>query len=129
MAASERSFSEALNAVEGIGGPGLHVSEDMFAIALRTRGAWFIELGDLNAAEKAFAKSLEYAPDNKIALNEIQYIRQLAAIGKRASARITSQFAQSGGAVVCKSCEAKNVSGTFGATGDREVVRQIQTAV
>jgi len=113
-------FSEALTAVEGIDGPGPHVSEEMFATVLRSRGASFIELGDLIAAEKSFAKSLEYAPGNKIALNEIQYIRQLAASGKRASAPMTSQIAQSGGALVCKSCGAKNVSGRFGVTDDRK---------
>jgi tetratricopeptide (TPR) repeat protein len=113
-------FSEALTAVEGIDGPGPHVSEEMFAMVLRSRGASLIELGDINAAEKAFAKSLEYAPDNKIALNEIQYIRQLATSGKRSSAPVTSQVAQIEGAVVCKSCGAKNVSGRFGVTGDQK---------
>ena len=113
-------FSEALTAVDGIDGPGPHVSEEMFATVLRSRGASLIELGDLNAAMKAFAKSLEYAPDNKIALNEIQYIRQLEASGKRASGPILSKVTQSEGPIVCKSCGAKNVSGKFGVTGDRK---------
>jgi len=112
-------FSEALAALDGIAGPGPHVSEDMFAMVLRSRGASLIELGDLDAAEKAFNGSLEYAPDNKVALNELRYIRQLAASGQKASGAIFSLVTQGEGPLVCKSCEAKNVSGTFGITGDR----------
>ena len=113
-------FSEALTELDGVAGPGPHVSEEMFAMVLRSRGASLIELGDLDAAEMALAKSLEYAPGNKVALNEIQYIRQLAASGTRASGLILSKVTQSEGPLVCKSCGAKNVSGKFGVTGDRK---------
>ena len=112
-------FSEALAAVDGIDGPGPHVSETKFGVVLRSRGASLIELGDLNAAERNFARSLEYAPDNKVALHEIQYIRQLVASGRRSTAPIVSAVTQAQGAIVCKSCGTKNVSGTFGVTGDR----------
>jgi tetratricopeptide (TPR) repeat protein len=114
-------FSEALAALNGVEGPGPQVSEEIFATVLRSRGAALIELGDLNAAKKAFAKSLEYAPGNKLALNEIQYIQQLVASGKRSSAPFISQVTQYEGAVVCMSCGAKNVSGKFGVTGDRKL--------
>jgi tetratricopeptide (TPR) repeat protein len=112
-------FSEALESVEGISGPGPHVSEEMFATVLRSKGACLIELGDLDQASKTFAQSLEYAPNNKVALNEIQYIRQLAASGKSSSSSITSNVTQFENPVVCKSCGAKNVSGSFGVIGDR----------
>ena len=113
-------FSEALATLDGVAGPGPHVSEELFAMVLRSRGATLIELGDLDAAERTLTKSLEYAPGNQVALKEIQYIRQLAASGKRAAAPILSKVTQSEGVLVCKSCGAKNVSGTFGITGDRK---------
>ena len=112
-------FAEAFAALEDITSPGPYVSEEMFAMVLRSRGASLIELGDLDAAEMNLTKSLEYAPSNKIALNELQYIRQLAASGKKTSGAIVSQVTQGEGPLVCKSCGAKNVSGTFGVTGDR----------
>lgn len=113
-------FSEALAALDGVTSPGPHVSEEMFAIVLRSRGASLIELGDLDAAERALAWSLELAPGNKVALNEIQYIRQLTASGKRSGGSVISTVTQSDGVLVCKSCGAKNVSGSFGITGDRK---------
>lgn len=112
-------FSEALAAVEGITGPGPYVSEEMFATVLRSKGAALIELGDLDEAAKTFAQSLEFAPNNKVALNEIKYIRHLAASGKSSSSSITTNVTQSENPVVCKSCGAKNVSGRFGVIGDR----------
>lgn len=113
-------FSDALAVLDGIAGPGPHVSEETFAMVLRSRGSSFIELGDLDAAEKAFNKSLQYAPGNKVALNEIQYIRQLVASGQKASGVIQSNVTQVEAPLVCKSCGAKNVSGSFGVVGDRK---------
>ena len=113
-------FADAFAALEEITGPSPYVSEEMFAMVLRSRGASLIELGDLDTAEMNLTKSLQYAPDNKIALNELQYIRQLAASGKRPSGAVVSQVTQGEGPLVCKSCGAKNVSGTFGVTGDRK---------
>jgi len=113
-------FAEAIAAVEGIVGPGPYVSEEMFAVVLRSRGASLIELGDLHAAQENFDKSLEYAPGNKVALNEIQYIRQLLLSGKKASGFATSTVTQGEVPIVCKSCGGKNVSGSFGVTGDRK---------
>lgn len=113
-------FSEALSELDGVIGPGPHVSEEMFALALRSRGSSLIELGDLDGAERALAKSLEYDPSNKVALNELEYIRQLAAGGKPAPSLILSKVSDSEGPLVCKSCGAKNVSGRYGFTGDRK---------
>jgi tetratricopeptide (TPR) repeat protein len=112
-------FSEAFAALDGIAGPGPHVSEAMFAMVLRSRGASLIELGDLTSAEKSLMKSLEYAPENKVALNELQYIRQLVTNGRKASGAIVSKVTQGESQPVCNSCGANNVSGTFGITGDR----------
>jgi len=113
-------FADAFAALEGITGPGPHVSEDMFAMVLRSRGASLIELGDLEAAQKNLTKSLEYAPGNKIALNELQYIRQLAASGGRTTGAILSHTTNGEGPLVCKFCGDKNVSGSFGIAGDRK---------
>jgi len=111
-------FAEALAAVEGITNPGPYVSEELFAVALRAKGAALIEMGDLNSAEKSFAQSLEYAPKNKVALNEIQYIRQLVASGKRSSSSASSHVTHVESSIVCKSCGGKNLSGSFGFIGD-----------
>jgi len=53
--------------------------EAAYAEALALRGTGFaqIELGDLAAAQAAYEKSLELEPDNKIANNELTYIKQL----------------------------------------------------
>ena len=110
-------FAEALAAVEGITNPSPYVSDELFAVALRSKGAALIEMGDLDAAEKSFAQSLEYAPNNKVALNEIQYIRQLAASGKRSSGSSSSHVTHAEGSIVCGSCGSKNVSGSFGFIG------------
>ena len=111
-------YSEALLAVDGINGPGPHVSESMFGVVLRSRGASLIELGDLQAAERTFVLSLEYAPDNNVALNQIQYIRKLVFSGKHTTATIVSTVTKADGAIVCKSCRTNNTSGTLDVSGD-----------
>jgi Flp pilus assembly protein TadD len=47
------------------------------ARALRCKGVGLIELGKLDEAEKAFNESLQIAPNNKQALNELAYIRRI----------------------------------------------------
>lgn len=47
------------------------------AAALRGMGSTLIELGRLDEAEDSYNKSLEIDPGNRIALNELQYIREL----------------------------------------------------
>ena len=46
------------------------------AAILRGIGFSLIELADLDKAQKAFEDSLKLEPDNKVALNELEYIRQ-----------------------------------------------------
>lgn len=48
----------------------------MKAIAQRGLGYTFVELGDLDAAERAYQDSLVEEPGNAIAQNELEYIRQ-----------------------------------------------------
>jgi len=49
------------------------------AVALRGIGCSQIELGQLEEAASTFRKSLELAPNNRVALNELEYIRRLKA--------------------------------------------------
>lgn len=47
------------------------------AHALRGQGYALIELGKLDEAEKSFKKSMKIEPKSKVALNELEYIKQL----------------------------------------------------
>lgn len=47
------------------------------ARAVRGQGITLIDLGNLDEAEQCFEKSLKYEPNNKVAMNEIEYIRRL----------------------------------------------------
>ena len=47
--------------------------------ALRGLGYALIELGDLDAAEEAFAQSLELEPGNALAISELEYIQKIRA--------------------------------------------------
>lgn len=47
------------------------------ARALRGQGVSLIDLGRLDEAEKALKESLQIAPGDKIALNELEYIRRI----------------------------------------------------
>lgn len=49
------------------------------ARAWRGRGAVLIDLGQLDEAEQAYRRSLELEPEQKLALSELEYIRQLRA--------------------------------------------------
>lgn len=53
------------------------------ARALRSRGVSLIDLGKLDEAEQAFNESLKIAPSNKLALNELAYIRRLREGGQQ----------------------------------------------
>ncbi len=56
----------------------------------RGRGGALVEMDKLDEAEAAYNKSLEFAPGNKIALNELKYIAQLRAGGPRTDSNLTS---------------------------------------
>ena len=47
------------------------------ARALRSQGVTLIDLNRLDEAERCFERSLELVPDNKLAWNEIEYIRRI----------------------------------------------------
>jgi len=49
------------------------------ARGLRAKGVSLIDLGKLDEAEQAFNESLKISPGNKLALNELEYIRRLRA--------------------------------------------------
>ena len=52
-------------------------------------GTNLIELGYLDAAEKAYRRSLEYEPDNELTHNELAYIAHLHAGGDKKRPRTT----------------------------------------
>jgi tetratricopeptide (TPR) repeat protein len=55
-----------------------HAASDFtMARALRGQGVTLIDLSRLDEAEQCFEKSLKHEPNNKVALNEIEYIRRL----------------------------------------------------
>jgi len=70
LAAYQRSLSLAKR---------FHSQRAYQAPALRGMGFSLIEMQRLDEAENAFRESLEVEPDNKIALGELGYIRQLRA--------------------------------------------------
>ncbi len=102
----------ALATCEQVSKPGPFVSEQMFAVVLRSKGCSLIELGRLTEAEVVFRKSLEIAPGNEVALNELKYIAQLKLKGGGTMEMntVVSKFKP---LAVCNSCGAKNVSGSF----------------
>ena len=53
------------------------------ARGLRAKGVSLIDLGKLDEAERAFNESLKIAPANRVALNELEYIRRLRAGGSQ----------------------------------------------
>ena len=79
-----RSFEKARDSYNRA----LHLGEQYPAsapqrpLALRGLGFALIELGDLDAAERAFEESLILEPDNALAKNELRYIEHLRAQGR-----------------------------------------------
>jgi tetratricopeptide (TPR) repeat protein len=59
-----------------------HAAKKELAAAYRGMGTSLIDLGRLDDAEDAFNKSLEIDPGNRIALNELEYIRKVRARGR-----------------------------------------------
>lgn len=64
------------------------------ARAQRGRGFVLTEMGRLDEAEAAYRVSLKLEPDNKIALNELEYIKQLRAGGRKVSPGIVAPGAK-----------------------------------
>lgn len=67
----------ALAFYDAVSEVGPHVSAAKLAVAKRGRGAALIELKRLDEAQNAFRESLEFEPNNALALNELVYIEQL----------------------------------------------------
>jgi tetratricopeptide (TPR) repeat protein len=69
--------AEALSLYDQVTETGPHVSAYDLAVAQRGRGFVLIEMQDLDGAESTFKLSLEFEPDNDVALNELRYIARL----------------------------------------------------
>jgi tetratricopeptide (TPR) repeat protein len=80
--------SKALSLYEQVPDIGPFTTAPMKARALRGEGSQLIELGQLDAAEKAYKRSLKHDPDNELALQEIAYISHLRSGGRRTTARL-----------------------------------------
>jgi len=79
---------EALALYEQVTQLSPHVSGHDLARARRGRGFVLVELGDLDGAEAAFVSSLEFEPDNKIALHELRYVQHLRQGGAASIAQV-----------------------------------------
>jgi len=89
--------AKALSLYERVLDVGPLVTEEDRAIALRGKGVQLIDLGQLDAAEKALEESLKYDPDSRIAHGELEYIADLRSGGrKRAITTEKSSIANAG---------------------------------
>ena len=69
----------------------LAAAEDMDKARMqRGRGYVLTEMGKLDEAQAAYEESLKLEPGNKIALNELEYIKQLRAGGEKAPTEIVA---------------------------------------
>lgn len=60
-----------------------HLSAKEHAVAVRGKASTLIDLGKLDEAEAVYKKSLEIEPGNKLALDELDYIKQVRANQKK----------------------------------------------
>jgi len=89
--------AKALSVNERVLEVGPLVTEEDRAMALRGKGVALIDLGQLDAAEKALEESLKYEPDSRIAHGELDYIADLRSGGrKRATTTKKSNIANAG---------------------------------
>ncbi|HEV3144173.1 MAG TPA: hypothetical protein VGZ47_09840 [Gemmataceae bacterium] len=72
-----RRFREALTIDERAFVDNTYTNLHDKALSLRGRGFVLIELGDLEAAEESFRRSLEYEPESPVVPQELAYIQQL----------------------------------------------------
>ena len=75
--------AKALSLNERVLEVGPLVTEEDRAMALRGKGVALIDLGQLDAAEKALEESLKYEPDSRIAHGELDYIADLRSGGSK----------------------------------------------
>lgn len=89
----QKKLDEALARYRKVSDLGPFVSQRDLAVARRGEGFVLIEMQELDAAESAFKKSLEFEPNNEIAMGELQYIQHLRSGGE--AARMESVASQS----------------------------------
>jgi tetratricopeptide (TPR) repeat protein len=90
------------------------------AVALRGRGVQLIDLKRLDEAERVLRDSLKLEPNSEVALNELEYIRELRAGGQ---AQGTESVATTvSGPLACSLCGSENLDGGRMATVDGIVV-------
>lgn len=75
--------AKALSLYDRVLDVGPLVTEEDRAMALRGKGVQLIDLGQLDAAEKALEESLKYEPDSRIAHGELDYIADLRSGGSK----------------------------------------------
>lgn len=80
---------ESLLLYKDISEIGLYVSTFNLATAWRGRGFVLTEMNRLDEAENAYKISLQFEPENKNALNELQYIEHLRGGGKTTTPEAT----------------------------------------
>jgi tetratricopeptide (TPR) repeat protein len=68
---------EALALFDEVLAMGDEVPAPLRAVAMRGRGFQLIEFGRLEEAESIFKESLRLDPENRVALNELKYIREV----------------------------------------------------
>jgi Flp pilus assembly protein TadD len=113
---------EALKLYNQFSQVGPFVNGRHLAVALRGRGFILIELGDmLDEAERAFRDSLEFDPNNSLALNELEYIRRLRQ-GGDATSRTQSFLSQAKDPSTCARCGKAITEGILVSLRDTPVV-------
>jgi tetratricopeptide (TPR) repeat protein len=80
-----RSYEEAVRRFDAVINSKGCVTDYEKARALRAKGVSLIDLGKLDEAEQALNESLKIAPNNKVALKELEYIRSIRAGGPSTS--------------------------------------------
>ena len=80
-----RSYEEAIRRFDAVINSKGCVTDYEKARALRAKGVSLIDLGKLDDAEQALNESLKIAPNNKVALKELDYIRNIRAGGSSTS--------------------------------------------
>jgi tetratricopeptide (TPR) repeat protein len=92
----------ALELYETVNSVGPHVTAHHVGVARRGCGFVLAELGRLEEAAAAYRSSLEFAPGNPIALDELEYIEHLQTGGNAAPGRAVET--QSPGLTECAMC-------------------------
>jgi len=106
-----REFEAALDQYETVLARGLEVPLKWRGVALRGKGFVLIELGDLDEAERYFRESLKIEPESSVAKNELQYIANLRAGGRKTHTE-TVAFGGQAKPIVCTICSQPMTGGS-----------------